>query len=489
MPNNRAEKAVPSLNLLSEKQIQTIYAAGLKVLQNPGLRIHNHRVLSILDKAGCSIDNDVARIPEHLVERSLNTAPKTIQLYTREGEPALKLGEDISYYGAGAGAPFILDSTDGRKRLFIKRDVEQCARVQDALPNLDFVMAMGEISGLADSSLSDIHQFQAMLLNTSKPINFMAASTQSTLDIIEMASVVAGGEDKLKEKPFIFLFGVGPTPPLTFEEHKLERHMLCAEKMIPMVSLSAGGSGGTAPMTGAGHLVCMVAELLTVVVISQVCRQGAPIIVGGMPLMMDMRTTIFSYGAPEFYLNNLAITEIIRSLGLPVYGTAGISDAKTLDEQAAIEATASSYIQLLSRANLIHDVGFLDSAMIGSMDMLVMTDEIIGMAKRFAQGIIVDDEHLALEVIHAVGPGGHFMSQRHTLNHFRETWQPDLITRDDYEKWSEKGSKRFSERTRDKVMSILENHKPVEIPEDRKMAIQAVISRREAGYHGRAKDH
>jgi len=475
------ESAIPKLQVLSEDQRNKIFSATLEVMERTGLRIHHSEILSMLKDAGSHVENGVAHITAQLVERCLSTAPKSFQIYTRDGEPAMRLGEDISYFGAGVGAPFILDSFDGKRRLFTKRDVEQGALVQDALPNIDFVMAMGEISDVPDPFLANIHQFQAMLFNTSKPINFMSTSLQDTSDIIEMAAVVAGSEDNLREKPFIIMFGVGPTPPLTFVESKLERFLLCVDKGIPIVSLSAAASGGTAPVTLAGHIVCSLAEMLTAVVMSQLRVQGAPTIIGGMPLLMDMKTCIFSYGAPEFHLANAAISEIVRSLGIPSYGTAGISDSKILDEQAAIESISQTYSQVLSRTNLIHDVGFLESALIGSFDMLVMSDEIIGMVKRFCRGIRIDEEHLAIDVLHKVGPGGNFISEIHTLNHFRkEQWRPSLINRERYETWYKGGSTTLKDRVNERVKSILNTHKPRPIEDKKRVKILEIINRRSA---------
>ena len=223
----------------------------------------------------------------------------------------------------------------------------------------------------------------------------------------------------------------------------------------------------------------MLAEQITAVVISQVRAEGSPLIIGGIPLVMDMKSTVFSYGAPEFYLTNAAISELIRFLGVPGYGTAGCSDSKIMDEQASIECIASSYFQLLTRTNLIHDVGFLDSAMVGSFDMIVMSDEVIGMVKRFAEGMRIDDEHLAIDVIHEVGPGGHYLNEMHTLTHFKKDyWQPELICRDDHENWCDKGSTRLSDRVNEKVRSILESHKPNLIEEKKRNQIMEIIDRR-----------
>lgn len=474
------ELAIPKkLQILSQDQRNKIFSAALEVMENTGLRLFHEEVLSMLKKSGCRVENDVAHIPSKLVETCLRTVPETVQLYTREGEPAMSLGEGISYFGTGADSIFILDSNDGKRRNFTKRDVEQGAILQDYLPNIDFVMSMGTIRDVPDPSLADLHQFSAMLFNTSKPINFYGISPQSSLDIIEMATVIAGSEKNLRERPFIFQFGCGPTPPLTYIESKLDKLLQCCDRGIPAVSLSVGGKGGTAPVTSAGQIVTALAELLTVVVISQLRVEGAAIIIGGFPLAMDMQSGVFSYSAPEVYLVNAAITEMIKSLRIPCYGTGGCSDSKILDEQAAIECAASSYLQVFSGTDLIHDVGFLESGMASSFDMLVMTNEVIGTVKRFVRGIELDEEHLALDVIHEVGPGGHYLGENHTLKHFKkEYYRSELMSRENVEAWSEKGSKRLYDRVKKKVASILNTHEPIPIEEKKKTRILEILNQR-----------
>jgi trimethylamine--corrinoid protein Co-methyltransferase len=232
-------------------------------------------------------------------------------------------------------------------------------------------------------------------------------------------------------------------------------------------------------MTSAGQVVSTLAELMTVLVISQIRCAGAPIIIGGMPLAMDMHSGTFSFSAPEVYLTNAAVTEMIRFLGVPSYGTGGCSDAKTLDEQAAVECSVSSYLQVFSGTDLIHDVGFIESGMTTSFDVLVLTDEVIQTVKRFFNGMEIDEAHLALDVIHKVGPGGHFLSESHTLENFRkEYWLPGLMDRDNYETWREKGSMNFSERIKEKVKSILNNHRPLLIDGKKKTKIMEIINRR-----------
>jgi trimethylamine--corrinoid protein Co-methyltransferase len=215
-------------------------------------------------------------------------------------------------------------------------------------------------------------------------------------------------------------------------------------------------------------------------VLAQLKCKGAGVIMGGVNSPMDMATSVLSYGAPELTLISAAMTDIAKWLGVPMFSTAGCSDAKVLDQQAAIEATLSVTIAALSGANLIHDVGYLESGLLGSFDMLVMSDEVIGMAKRILAGVSVTPETLAVDVIDRVGPGGHYLTQEHTRQHFRsETWFPTLIDRQMRRTWEASGSKTMGDRVRARVLDILEHHEPLPIAADVEARLKEIITQAE----------
>ncbi len=200
---------------------------------------------------------------------------------------------------------------------------------------------------------------------------------------------------------------------------------------------------------------------------------------------MDMATSILSYGAPELALVSAAMTDVSKWLGVPMFSTAGCSDSKVLDQQAAIEATLSITVAALSGANLIHDVGYLESGLLGSFDMLVMSDEVIGMAKRILRGIGVTPETLAVDVIEQVGPGGHYLTQEHTRTHFKtETWFPTLIDRQMRRTWEASGSQTMAERVRAKVKDIVEHHEPLPIPAAVERSLQEIVAQAEERHAG-----
>ena len=225
-------------------------------------------------------------------------------------------------------------------------------------------------------------------------------------------------------------------------------------------------AGGTAPTTLAGLLVQALTESLFGIVLSQLRKPGAQLIIGGLLSNMDMSTTVMAYGSPEMALLSAGYTDITKWLRVPMYETAGCSDSKLFDEQAAMEATFNIATAALIGGNMIHDVGYIESGLTSSPEMMVASNEIIDMVKRILRGIPVNDETKALDVIDAVGPGGHYLDQDHTFERFRtEIWQPGLIDRHNWENWEMLGSKRFEERVHERVIDLLDEEEEAPLDE------------------------
>jgi trimethylamine--corrinoid protein Co-methyltransferase len=279
-----------------------------------------------------------------------------------------------------------------------------------------------------------------------------------------MAAAAAGGLDTLRLNPTLLLYSE-PSTPLKHSETATGKLLYMAEQALPIVHSPAPMMGGTAPVTLAGGLALGNAEVLSSLVMHQLKRPGAPFVYGSGLHHMDMKTTISVYGAPEFQLARVAVAEMGRFYGLPTWGYAGHSDSCAMDEQAAADATFSVLVALLAGNNLVHDVGYLEAGLTTSPEMIVFTAETIAMMRRFMEGMAVDAEQVALEVIHQVGPGGDFLTAQHTLKHFRELWQPTLFDRRRAEDWIASGSKRLGQRLRDKTMAIMKDHKPEPLPD------------------------
>ncbi len=237
-----------------------------------------------------------------------------------------------------------------------------------------------------------------------------------------------------------------------------------AEMGLPVVHSPAPMMGGTAPVTLAGGLTLGNAEVLSGLVMHQLKRPGAPFVYGQGLHHMDMRTMISVYGAPEYQLARVLVMELARFYGLPSWGYAGHSDSCAMDEQAAIDSAFSALIALQTGTNLAHDVGYLEAGLTNSPEMMVLTAENISMMRAFMKGISLDAEALALEVIHQVGPGGNFLAEEHTVNHFRELWEPQLMSRLRLDDWVQAGKQRLGDRLRDKTISIITDHQPEPLP-------------------------
>jgi len=444
-----------AFSVLTKDKIEQIHEASLFLLEKTGARIQGAKALKLLLENGCQTGADgLTRIPRVLVEKALKSVPKQLVLYMRDGDPYMTVNaENQVYFGTHADQLELLDPFTGRVRKFLKADTEMMCKVADYLPNIHFILSVGMSSDVTPEVQSQV-TFLETVKNFRKPINFSTNDVRALKDIIEIASIVAGGLDKLQEKPFIFNF-CEPIPPLTHPVESTEKLYISAENRIPVVYMPYCMMGGTSVMSFAGTLAQCNAEVLAGLVITQLVSSGTPFIYGAMPSIFDMRTTIGSYGAPEFHLLVAATSELSAYYGIPFYGTAGCSDAKMLDEQAVAEATFEVFATLLSKANIVHDVGVMDHCNSVSPEMVVLVDELVEGLKHFAGGVEVSSEELALDVIGKVGPGGHYLNETHTRKHFRKVWYPSLFSRE----MQNKDVSEVREKIRARLQDIVENHR------------------------------
>lgn len=475
MKINQTVQGTPNFQVLSEDQIEMIYFAALDVLETSGGRIFHDEALELCRNSDAVVtEENRVRIPTSLVERALRGYPRKITLMGRDGKRSVKLQKDDVAFGTGSDTPFVYDRKTGKRRQCTFDDVATSARIVDYLPNFDFHMSHGLVSDVPNPKTYDRHQFLAMIMNNTKPMVLTSVDGDGLKDLWEMACLIRGGEEEFRLNP-LFVVYIEPVSPFMNGKEAVEKLMFAAEKGIPAMYTPCPSAGATAPATIAGMLVQSVAEVLLAVVLSYLKKPGMPLIMGGVQTIMDMRTTTYSYGAPELSLASAASTDISKWLGLLMFSTGGCSDSKVVDEQAAAEATLSLYSAFLSGANFIHDVGYIDSGLNGSWSSLVMCDEIIGMIRQIGKGIQVDDETLALDILNEVGPGGEFVSHEHTYKHWREWFRPNLNDRSDYETWKNNGSKDFNDRLEAEVDRILDTHKPEPLDESVLQEMKKII--------------
>jgi trimethylamine--corrinoid protein Co-methyltransferase len=474
MTDERSNQSL-QFQVLSTWKMERIYEATLECLDRTGVNVLNHEARDLLDQAGARVDGIRVRIPPRLIQQAVAACPSSFVLWGREGRPSLHVTPGKVYFGPGPTCTYFMDPATGERRKTRRGDTALTARVCDALDQIDYVMGLGLIDNVT-SSLAPVYEFAEMVANTGKPILPWAYSADNVSDIYQIALAAAGGQEALRQRPFFGLFATFQSPLVQTRED-LANVLWAIDHDIPVIYLGGGTAGTTAPVTGAGSLVITLAGALSGLCIIQLRKPGAPVCLGGVPQAMDLRAAWPTYGGPEMSLYSAALTEICRYLGLPFMGTAGASEAKVLDLQAAIESTLQVILSALSGATLIHDVGFLDCAGIGSLESLVMNDEVISMARRLLRGIDVNDQTLMLDLIDQVGPGGEFMSRRETARQCRaEIWNPRLLDRQPWVNWELTGSRTMQDRVRARLLEILATHRPPSLPKDAEQAIQAILS-------------
>jgi trimethylamine--corrinoid protein Co-methyltransferase len=418
----------------------------------------------LADHGAAVKDGSLVRIPPSLVEEAVRSAPSSFVLYNRKKEPVMELGGRRIYFGTGTDLPKTVDLGSREIRDTKSEDVVASTLISDALSNIDFIGSYGLPKDITPG-LHYIKCFQMEVENSIKPVFFTAGSEEDLRIVLEMASAVAGGSDSLATHPFLIHYSE-PTSPLTHSGDAVAKLICCAQNQIPLNYTPALLAGSTGPVTLAGALSVAAAEALSGLVIHQLVRKGAPIITGVAATSMDMLHATASYAAPEFRLTHSAYADLFHSYGLPIWGTAGCSDAQFPDLQAGAEYGFTLLNAALDGTNLIHDCGYIGQGFIAAPEMIIFADEVIGMVKRYMKGFDIDEAHLALDVIKSVGPGGHFLGEKHTLDFFRrEHWRPAIFNRESLPNWLKKGKKTLGEKLVAKAFEILKNHKPDPLPD------------------------
>ncbi|MDH3883456.1 MAG: trimethylamine methyltransferase family protein [Desulfobacterales bacterium] len=480
MPAGFKSRCVPTYHLLSAEQIKKIHHATLELLESVGVRVMLPEAVHMLADAGCRVKADnLVKIPNGLVEEAISSAPSRIILYNRLGQEAMRLEDRRVHFGMGTDLIQTYDLDTGELRDSRLTDVANAARIADALEDIDFIGSYA-LPHDSPTNLMYLDSFKAELENSVKPIFFTAAGLDDIALMNEMAAEVVGGADVLREKP-IQIHYAEPLTPLTHTTGAVKKLFFCADNGVPVTYTPGMMSGASAPVTLAGAITVGNAEALSGLVMHQLRAKGAPIISGFGMSTIDMRTSTCVYGCPEYRLALSACADLYHYYGLPMWGTAGVSDANCLDQQAGMEWSISIMADALHGANLVHDIAYLGQGLIGHPGGLVMCAEIISYVKRLMRGFELDDTHIGLDVIRQVGPGGEFLSAEQTMKFFKqEHWIPNLCNRDSLADWTRKGKKDWGRMVTDKAREILKTHEPAPLHADVRKTLAEIRSKAEA---------
>jgi len=457
---------------LSDQQCQKLHEAALQILTRTGVRIHHQPGIDLLKKGGAQIaEGNLVRIPPKIVELALKTVPNEITLYNREGAPAIHMTGHNTFFGTGSDCLNILDHRTGERRKPVLNDIVEGMRLCDALPNIDFVMCMFLPEDVS-TMIADRYQMKAMLNNTIKPIVYVTTDFDGCVDAVSMAEAVVGGAKELQEKPIAACY-INVTNPFQHNQEAVQKLLYLSERGLPATYIPVALGGATAPITVAGNMAIWHAGCLVGLVMSQLQREGAPFITSGWGASaLDMKTMVSPYAEPE---KQFMAQELAHYLNLPMFAFGGFSDSKITDQQASIEAALTLVMNIMAGSHLVHDLGYLESGLTGSFVQLVICDELIDWMRTACGEIQINEETLALDVIHEVGPDGDFLSAEHTLNHFRSRWYPKLIERNNYSGWIDDGKRDMGQRAAERVDNILAEHVPDPLPGKIQIALEKII--------------
>ena len=475
---NKQKIAGGCFEYLSQEQIHVIHMASLEILERTGVVVLDDEALALLAEAGAHVEGNRVRIPAKLVEDAIKSAPPKITLCNVDGERKLHLYRNNVYYGLGTDLPKFIDPYSGEIRDTVLKDVEDVAKIAQYAVNIDFVANLGLASDVSQDVV-DLYHFKAMRSYCGKP-NWITATDYGNMKaLIDMAAVNAGGYDQLRLNPTIGLYGE-PISPLTNSKEATQKLLLCAEYGIPVTWASGIIAGGTGPATLAGTIALGNAKGLSGLVIHQLKNPGAPFIFGLVGSTMDMKASISCYGGAELPIIHAVVGQLAKFYNLPCYGTGGCSDSNAIDVQAGVESTFSNMLAALSGTNLVHDNAYLGAGLIGSLEMILMNSDIVGYIKRMEKGIDVNEETLCLDLIDQVGPGGQYMTQTHTFQHFREeTYYPEFMNRKQYQAWQIAGSEDIRTVLNKKAREIIESDSELFVDEAVIREYDQIIRRRE----------
>jgi len=463
---------------LSPDDITAIHEASLTILENIGMTYESglDETLAMLESSGLRVDREKFRIyfDRDLVEAQAAAAPEQVVLYNRDGNDALDLTQHRVYLGTGGAAVTILDLETGKARSTTLNDMYQLARLTDRLDNIHFFVRPCAPTDIPVSD-HDANAIFACLKGTAKHVMSGVTNEAGVHKMIDIAAMIAGGMQVLMEKPFISVIASFAISPLKLCTQSTLIMLEAVRNRIPVALSAAPMAGSTAPVTMAGTLAQLHAEQLAGIVICQLTNPGAPVLYGGIPGRANMRSLAYMGGAVECGMMNAAIHQLAHYIKVPNYNSSGLTDSKIPDAQASWEKALSTVLAAMGGSNYIHHAaGMLESMLAVAYEQYVIDDEIIGMSCKVLEGIPVDAEHLALEAIEEVGPGGSFIMSPHTMVHMRQEYfgGNGVSDQESREKWAEKGSLDARTRARNFAKKILAEDDTPHVSADVEKAIR-----------------
>jgi len=451
------------LNFLTEDEVERIHNASLRILKETGVKILSEKVRKLLAENGAEVSGEIVKIPSSLVEEAIKRAPEKITLGAREPKCDLKLpADDFPFLATSGFSSFVDDFETAERRESTSSDLKDFALVGDYLDTADYFWPT-IIPGEIPPPLQELHALAIALENNRKHIQCSCVTEKTAEWQIRLASALVGGEEELRKRPIISTINC-PVAPLTFEGGASEAMIILARAGIPTAPMSMVLAATTGPATMAGTLAVANAEELASLVIVECANPGAPMIYTSEAAPANMKTGEINYKAPEYPLLSAAFAQMARFYKIPSL-VADVSLEEIPSDLSSLERNILKVaMSFMSHTDLSPWFGSRNQALSASLDQLIIDAEVCEHARAYLRRFEANDDTLALDIIHKVGPGGHFLDEKHTIVHFRkEIWSREL-----YDPFivdpAAKGS--FLERAKAKAKEILSTHKPPPIKEE-----------------------
>jgi trimethylamine--corrinoid protein Co-methyltransferase len=456
-PATRANNARPKLTLLSQEQIARVHDYALTILETVGVRVDSPTALAFLErKLETRATGDIIKFPRAVVEAAIASAPKTIDIFDRNGAQKFTLGADRLRFGIGVTGLFYQEPYHDNLEVFGCNHMRDMVRLGNALPLYDVVSTVGVVQDVP-SHLTDYYGSLEMIANTTKPLVLLVSDENIFPQVLDMLEHIHGRD--LSDRPFIIPY-FNPVSPLVMNAGTADKIMVAAERGLPFVVSNYSMAGANTPLTPAGILALLLAELLAGLAIGQLVREGAPTLLGMLPVYFDMKTMMNFYD-PQSILINIACAEIMAHYGLPHCGTSGSGTGWGMDLIAADTYWLNTLTFSLTKGGLAPFVGDTLGSKAISPLTLVGVHEIIDQALRFSAGFQLDDKHSVLHEIAEVGPGGHFLTTPSTLERYKDGYYNSrLFPHISMETWQLEGQPSADRVLREKTIELMRTAPP-----------------------------
>jgi trimethylamine--corrinoid protein Co-methyltransferase len=475
----------PKIELLSEELVGRVLDEAYQLMMNPGIKVQSVEARQLLAEAGAlvSIDTDVVKIPQHVVEKALETVPHVFNLFDRLGNPTVTFGGDVVQFDPGSSGVHVLDPDTLEHKPSFANDLVRIVKITEMLPQYD-AQSTAIVCNEIPKAVGDLYRLYVVLMFSNKPIVTGSFSIKTLDTMIEMLAIFAGGRKPLADKP-LAVFDVCPSPPLIWSEFGSQNLIELARAGVPAEMVSMPLAGGAGPVTLLGSVVQHAAECLSGIAIHQLAKPGSPIVWGGAPAIFDMRKGSTPFGAVETAMIDASYAQVGKSLGLPTHAYLGASDSKLVDAQAGLESGLTALIGALAGINMISGAGMLDFLACQSPEKLVMDAEAIGMVKRLLAGMKIQTPTLATAMFEGINFKGDFLKQKITRELFaKEQYLPSaVIDRSSVRGWQAEGGKDAFSRAKTRTTELLAAYKrpTLEPGKERELIMLVEKHAREAG--------